>query len=143
MEIRRGGGGCDALLLYIEKAQPISRRPTLYSVPNIRGCLPRPVSCHTPGSGAVSTMRDRHNLAQGLPVPRMLCTCTPGFGYPGCRIVASKLRRRPPSVAAVGELRRRAPSASSVGELRRRAPSASSVGLCRRPSADSRVPFPP
>jgi hypothetical protein len=123
MEIRRGGGG-DASSLYIEEAQPISRRRTLYSVPNthIRRCLPRPVSCHTPGSGAVSAMRDRHDLAQGLPAPRMWCTCTPGFGYPGCRAAAvGNLRRRLPSACSVSKLRRLLPSASSVGELRRRA----------------------
>ena len=140
MEIRRGSGGCHGLgchgchaSLYIEARADLPSANTLHRV-HIRRCLPRPVSCHTPGSGAVSAMRDRHDLAQGLPAPRMLCTCTPGFGYPGCRIVASNLRRRPPSAAAVGKLRRRTLSASSVDELHQRAPSATSVSLSRQPA---------
>ena len=40
---QEGGWGCDASLFM--EAQPISCQPTLYSVSNIRRCLPRPVSC--------------------------------------------------------------------------------------------------
>ena len=137
MKIRRRGGG-DSNEVYRSTAEsPMAN--TLHHV-HIQCCLPRPVSCHTPGSGAVSAMQDRHDLAQRLPALQMWCTCTPGFGYPGCRTAAvGNLCRHLPSACSVGELRRLLPSASSVGELRRQAPSASSVGKLRRqaPSVSS------
>ena len=64
----------------------------------------------------------------------MWCTCTPGFGYPGCRAaLVGNLRRRLPSACSIGELRQLLPSVSSISELHQRAPLASSVSeLCQR-----------